>query len=230
MRIIWMILVPAVLLFCFALIVIWVPLPRPFPPALSQARNLWAAIITGVLGIGYLGGITIYLISGLLRAGRVLDPVCLPHGLIASNYGLIGRQYDGQIDGRQVQVRYTPARLQRALLEVHLTAQTGTRAAMGIHKPLLDCRDCARVQHDVLHVYAEDPGWAEQFLTAGAVETTLSHLLVDQGSIAAGELYIQPERIWFRAYLPSGDTSTLVESWLQDLLSLAGEAEHVQIN
>jgi len=190
-----MILVPIVLLFCFALIVIWMPLPRPFPPALSQTRNLWAAVTTGILGIGYLGGLTVYLISGLLRAGQVLDPVCLPYSLIASNYGLIGRQYDGQIAGRQVQIRYTPARQQRALFEVYLSAQTGTRAAMGSHKPLLDCRDCARVQHDSLHVYAEHRGWAEQFLTAGAVEPTLSHLLVDQGSAAAGELYIQPERV-----------------------------------
>ncbi len=221
MRIVWMILVPVVLLFLVALIAIWVPLPRPFPPALSQTRNLWAAVMTGILGIGYLAGITVYLISGLLRAGQVLDPVCLPHGLIASSYGLIGRQYDGQIDGRQVQVRYTPARLQRALFEVYLAAQTGTRAAMGSHKPLLDCRDCARVQYDVLQVYAEDPGWAAQFLTGSDVETTLLHLLVDQGSAAAGELYIQPERIWFRTYLPSGDTSALLDSWLQDLLSLA---------
>ena len=227
MRIVWMIFVPVVLLFCFALIVIWMPLPRPFPPALSQTRNLWAAVVTGILGMGYLGGLTVYLISGLLRAGQVLDPVCLPHGLIASNYGLTGRQYDGQIDGRQVQIRYTPARQQRALFEVYLVAQTGTRAAMGSHKPLLDCRDCARVQHEPLHVYAEDPGWAEQFLTAGAVEPALSHLLVDQGNAAAGELYIQPERIWFRAYVPSGDTSALLDAWLQDLLSLAGEVEHL---
>jgi hypothetical protein len=230
MRIVWMIFVPVVLLFCFALIVIWVPLPHPFPPALSQTRNLWAAIMTGILGIGYLGGLTVYLISGLLRAGQVLDPVCLPYGLIASNYGLIGRQYDGQIEGRQVQIRYTPARQQRALFEVYLDAQTGTRAAMGSHRPLLDCRDCARVQHEPLHIYAEAPGWAAQFLSSSTVETTISHLLVDPGSAAAGELYIQPERIWFRAYVPAGDTSALLDAWLQDLLSLAGEVERPPTN
>ena len=52
-------------------------------------------------------------------------------------------------------------------------------------------------------------------------------LLIDQGSAAAGELYIQPERILFRAYVPAGDRSALLDSWLQDLLSLAGEVERL---
>ena len=52
-RILLLILVPPVLLFGFALILMWLPLPQPFPAPLSHGRNLVVAVATGILGIGY---------------------------------------------------------------------------------------------------------------------------------------------------------------------------------
>jgi len=57
-RILLLILVPPILLFLCALLFLWVPLPHPFPLALSTERNQMAAFEVGIMGMGYLIGLS----------------------------------------------------------------------------------------------------------------------------------------------------------------------------
>ena len=78
MRILFLILVPPVLLFGCALLMMSLPLPQPFPPPLSDGRNQMAAVITGILGVGYVFGLALYLVSSVLRVGRVWTRCSFP--------------------------------------------------------------------------------------------------------------------------------------------------------
>lgn len=234
MRTLLLILVPPVLLFGFALVMIWLPLPQPFPSSMSKGRNLMAAVTTGILGTGYLIGLAAYLISSFRQAGRVLDPVFTPRGLTSQSYLGLGRQYQGLIQGRQVDVHFTPSQgLQPALLNIYVAADLDTRVAIGEQKPLLDCTDCQRVEVNELdlshlQVFAEETTWARGLLTEPTNRTTLSHLLDSQEEHGFREVYIQPGRIWLRAHPSSRVTEDRIRNWFDDLLTLAEAIEKVE--
>ena len=98
MRVVLLILVPAILLLAVALLSLWLPLPGPFPAPLSRGRNLMAAVVTGVLGVGYVVGLAVYVISSVRQAGRALDPALTARGLASSSYLGAGRRYHGSCD------------------------------------------------------------------------------------------------------------------------------------
>jgi len=95
MQIVLLILVPPILLFGFALILMWLPLPQPFPSPLSQGRNVVAAMTTGILGIGYTVALMAYVLSSIRQAGQAWDAVFTRRGLASQSYLGFGRQYHG---------------------------------------------------------------------------------------------------------------------------------------
>ena len=238
LRILLLILVPPILLFLCALIILWIPLPQPFPAPLSGGRNRTSAIITGVLGIGYLVGLVVYVISSLLRAGRMLDPVFTLAGLVSRSYWVFGRQYNGVIHKREVEIYFLPSQgISPALLNVRVGADLGTRVAIGHKRPLLDCSDCEPLNVDELdvghlRVYAEDEGRARSLLSDPASRAALRRLMEplpmycmdDRGKPGFREVYLQPERVWLRAR-PRQMTETQLRQWLDDLLALAEAGE-----
>ena len=230
LRILLLLLVPPVLLFLCALAMMWIPLPHPFPSALSGERNQMSAIVTGVLGAGYLVGLAVYVVSAFLRAGRFLDPVLASVGLASESYLVFGRRYRGMVQGREVEVHFLPARgVSPALLNVHVGADLGTRMAVGHSRPLLDCRDCARLEvpgaeFGELHVYAQEEESARRLLADSASRDALARLLDNQRSSGFCEIYLQPERVWLRAR-PKGMTEGRFQQWFDDLLVLAEAGE-----
>jgi hypothetical protein len=106
-RVLLLIVVPVVLLLACALIVLWIPLPGPFPPPFSDGRNRLAAV-TGILGIGAIVGLADYVVSPFRRAGRGLDPTLKARGLVSERYLAFGRRYRGTVDGRDVEVTVLP--------------------------------------------------------------------------------------------------------------------------
>jgi hypothetical protein len=231
MRIVLLILVPPILLFGFALVMMRLPLPQPFPPSLSGGRNRMVAVMTGVLGLGYIVGLAVYLISSFLQAGRVLDPAFTSRGLTSESYMAWGRQYQGLVQGRQVTVQFTPPQgLQPALLNMYVTANLDERMAVGEQRPLLDCRDCQRIDVNELglshlQVFAEEAAWARALLAESENRATLNRLLSSQKEHGLREVYIQPGRIWLRARPSSSVTESRGGEWLDDLLALAEAAE-----
>jgi len=138
MRTLRLILLPLILIFALALLILWLPLPRPAPPPFSDGRNLLAAALTGLLGAG---------LAAFRRSGEGFDSVFQMRGLAAGRYHLFGRSYRGLVDGRVVKVVFLPPRsLQRALLNMTVSAKLAGRMAVGARTPLLDCRDCQPVE------------------------------------------------------------------------------------
>ena len=211
MRTLLIIIIPPLLIFACALLIIWLPLPQPFPPALSGGRNQVAAVVAGLLGLAYLVGLALYLIASFRQAGQALDSPFLARGLTAENYLGVGRTYRGPVEGRAVEANYLPAQgLRPALLNVYVAAELGTRAAAGQKRPLLDCRDCAPLRD----IRADEGSRA-----------ALNHLMSGQKSLGIRELYWQPERIWLRAHPSYRVAAEQVEGWLDALLLLAKAAE-----
>jgi hypothetical protein len=230
MRLILLILIPPLLLLILALAMILMPLPHPFPEAKSQERTRVAAITTGALGMLYLVGLTVYAASWFLQAGQALDPALAPLGLTAETYMGFGRRYHGEIDGRQVEITYQPPQtIRHALLNITVNADIGTRAAMALKRPLLDCADCPEVdvgepELSQFLVVAEDQAWMQRLLTEPANAAAVDRLLGDQGTLGMRELYFQPERIWLRAH-PQQLNEAQLRQWLDDLLALAEAVE-----
>jgi hypothetical protein len=193
-----------------------------------------AAVMTGTLGIGYLIGLAVYAVSIPLRSARALDPVFVSRGLIPGNYMVFGRQYHGHVQGRQVDVDYMPAQmLQPALLNISVAAQLDLRMAVGEQRPLLDCRNCPRVDLDELglghlHIYAQDVAWARTLLADPANRATIHRLMGDQGEHGLRQVYLQPGKVWLRAHPSRHVTEAHIQQWFNDLFILAETAEGVR--
>ena len=230
MRIILLVLLPPIIIFVLALTMILAPLPHPFPEAKSPERNRISAITTGILGAAYLVGLAFYVVSWFMQASQALDPALVPLGLTSEGYMGFGRQYRGEIKGRQVEVTYQPAQmLKPSLLNVYVGASGGTQAALGPGKPLLDCRDCPAVDVKAselgqLHIVAQDEAWMRRLLADPANVAAVRQLLGDQETLGLRELYLQPDRIWLHAY-PKQITENHIQRWLDDLLILAEAVE-----
>jgi hypothetical protein len=232
LRILLLILVLPVLFFACALLLTWAPLPDPFPPPFGGVRDQIAAILTGILGAGYLIGLAVYVIASFLRAGRALDPVLTSAGLVPEGYLAFGRRCRGVIRGREVEVTFLPSQgVSAAQLNVYVSASLGTRVAIARGKPLLDCSDCPRVNLDEalfggLEVYSRDRESARRLLADAKVRGALQRLLDAGDVVGSREMYLQPERTWLRAR-PRGLTEGLFRQWLDELIALAEAGERV---
>jgi hypothetical protein len=211
----WLLIVPIVLVIC-----VTTAYRVPLPAALSGSRDLVAAISAGLLGMGYLLALAIYLLWLLRRSAQALDPVLEPLGLVGRGYAGFGRQYIGVLEGRAVEVRYFPAQAIRAArLDLVVEAQTGKRMAVGRRRPLLDCRDCPRLdlgEAVPYQVYAQDDLAARRWFADPEVRAALDRLMRAEGSPT---LYVLPDRIWLRVQ-PWGVAGAEIEAWLWDLTCL----------
>jgi hypothetical protein len=228
MRILVLAFVPILLIFACAMVILWVPLPAPAPAPLSKARNLAAAITVGVVGMAYMIGLTVYLIAAFVDAGKALDPALTPLGLTPERYMLAGRRYRGTIEGRHVEVRYTPAQnINLAVLEMYVSADTGMRLALGRQRPLLDCQDCPRVEVAGaglagIQVFCQEEARARSLLADPATRAAVARLLPGQQA-----LYVQPDQVWFRAHSRHMQAD-VVHEWLDDLLLVADHIAHLR--
>lgn len=234
MRLLLMILLPGLLLLGSALVLIWLPLPAPFPAALSGGRNLLAAVVSGGLGLTYLAGLAFFLASSVRRSSRTLDALMRARGLKADGQIGVGREYRGTAGGRPVVVRFFPAQWPRSsLLNVTVAAEVNCSAAVGVRKPLLDCGNCPPLDMGELApedsvVLAEDGEWMRTLMADESGWRAMNNLLADQDRYGHRELYFQPEQLWLRAR-PTGHVSQdQVGSWLDDLLVLAEAAEGIE--
>ncbi|PKO22639.1 MAG: hypothetical protein CVU38_08350 [Chloroflexi bacterium HGW-Chloroflexi-1] len=224
-----LLLLPVLLLGC-AVATLWIPLPRPFPAAASHARQLVAAVLTGLVGITYLIGLTRLLISRTRRGGRFLDAVLGPLGFTTARYLALGRQYHGLIRGRQVTIDYMPGyRLKLALLNIYVSAPLGFRAAIGRRRPLLDCRDCPAIDLaepglSQIQAFTHDAARVRGLFAVSASREAIRCLLSDPQTLGPRALYLQPDRVWLAAHLRQA-TEEQLRGCLADLVALAEAAE-----
>jgi len=189
-----------------------------------------SAIVTGVLGMGYIVGLTVYVVSAFMQAGSVLDPVLKSREMDSKSYLVFGRRYQGRLEGREVEVNFVPSQgIRPAQLNVYVEADIGTRVAIGRQRPLLDCRDCTRLEAAGLglvglQVYVQEEERAARLLTETAIREAIVRLLGDQEEYGFREIYLQPGKIWLRAH-PQGMSEELFRQWLEDMLALAEAGE-----
>ncbi len=222
-----MLILPIFILIC-AVLMMWLPLPDFLPPALSNGRNLAAALAAGALFMGNLVWMALYVIGSLLQYSRAVDHAFVPLGLEAQAYLLFGRQYHGLFQGRQVDITFVRGRWSTAL-NIYVAAPLDTRAAIGAKRPLLDCRDCPRLAlsipglHDV-QIFAQDEAWTRNLLADATVQAALSRLMAGQKLLGQGELYIQPDRIWSSSR-PQRVDAAVFRQWFEDLMTLVEAAK-----
>jgi hypothetical protein len=104
-------------------------------------------------------------------------------------------------------------------------ASPGVRIAVGRQRPLLDCRDCPRVDlgnNSPYAVYTQDEQAARRTFADAAFRVPVDRLMGGRGSPV---LYVQPDQFWFRVRATHvAEEGT--EGWLQDLLRLAAVSPH----
>jgi hypothetical protein len=189
-----------------------------------------AAIVTGILGVSYIAGLTVYEVSTFLQAGRVLDSILASEGMISESYLVFGRRYQGEVEGRDVEVNFLPSQgIRPAQLNVYVETDIGTRMAIGRQRPLLDCRDCVRWEVaesrlGELQVYAEEEERVDYLLKEAVSREAVVRLLEDPKEYGFREIYLQPGRVWLHAH-PQGMRGKLFRQWLEDVLVLAETGE-----
>jgi hypothetical protein len=221
---------PFVALLLLALVLTLMPLPEPLPAARSSARNLLAAVSVGVLGAAYVLVIAVISVGSFTSRGGALDEILASKGMRSAGHMIFGRRYRGRLDGREVDVRVVPGpSLKPSLVEVSLTAAPGLRAAIGLSRPLLGCRDCSEVARIAprpsrLRVFAEDHDLARARLGGDTPWRLLETALEGGGAEGSAELYIEEKRLWLRWH-PWTVRAGNFDDRLEALLALAPNLE-----
>jgi len=141
---------------------------------------------------------------------------------------IFGRRYTGRYKDKAFEVQYfPPQRIRAAVLDVYVRANTGTRMAVGRQRPLLDCRDCAHLavsepDLDGLEWFVENEPRARSLIADQQVRAALARLVRDPPELV--ELYVQPERIWFRAHVRQLSDEQLWQ-WFDDISVVVAAVE-----
>jgi hypothetical protein len=229
MRLLLLILIPPLILFALALLL----LRLPWPAALRPHQNLVVAIAMGVLGLVYVAAVAWYVIDIFVVNSRVLDPAFTALGFSARPHLPFQRRYQGQFQGRAVQATYAPpSRYGPAVLYLYIPTSLTTRLAAGTGGGLrLDCPGCQPCELAAAlatwQVQALDPPWATVLLNDSAVRQALPRLLGRPGETIQGELYLQPGTSWLRLHAPQSLPAEQVSLWLNDLLGIVRAAEEI---
>jgi len=223
-----------VILFACILVGLTLPLPEPFPPALSQGRNVAVAIMTCFVGLVYVVGVGVYLIYWLTHPGVSFDRAFSTAGLDAVRHGAFASRYSGTMQGRSATATLQPAfKVQPWRLDVVISVDLppDVRIAMGRTRPLLDCRGAPELtfaDSSFAHcrIYAVNEQQARRLLEEPAVRNAAVRLLAELQTISSWEIYVQPDRIWarVRAYRVGEDRLT---RWLEVLSELAVACDDV---
>jgi len=234
MRLILLLVLPVLVLFGLALVLMWAPLPRSFPPALSSARNLMAAITVGVLGMMYLAGVAVVVVRQILRAGCSLDEVLAAHGLAPASGLLLGRDYEGSLQGRRVRVSWVPGYgVRPGQLLVKVDADVGLITAIADHRPLRPSVDAVQVEMvladnwaPVVLVEPDQAARLTDLLANQAVASGLFQLLAASQPGGVRELSLTQDHILFRAR-PRPDVAVrYAGTWVETLAVVAAQLEH----
>ena len=125
-------IVVGVVALCILPAIILVSMLMPLPPELEEYRPiLWAFGFVAFLGLFTVAAVAWMLWSKRQRAGQ-FDEAFATLGLSGSNYMLVGRQYHGQVDGRQVDIYF----YRGPILDIYLASPLRTRMGVGLSSAL----------------------------------------------------------------------------------------------
>ena len=133
------------------------------------------------------------------------------------------------MEGHPLSIEFQPARSPKShLLNVYLSLAGGGQAAIGLSRPLLECRDCSEVSFSEpdlanLRVFAADEAWIRAVLADASTQAALAGLIHGDAWRGLSEVYLKPDRLWLRAH-PRLAQDDSVE-WLPALMILARAVE-----
>ncbi len=178
-------------------------------------------IVAGVVGIVTLG------VSSIRKRAAQLDAVFEPWRLTGDPYLQNGRQYHGDINGRQVDIYFHRG----PTLEIHIAAPLHTRAAVvfkseigRISASLGDCETVA-LNDPVFHnlsSYALDANWMNKILADGPARVAIRQLMRVTGAYELRQILIQPDalKLTIRRVGMEQINRQNVGTWLDDLFTL----------
>lgn len=213
-----------------------------FIPLYIVQNNRFSAM-TDMLILGVSMGSFLFIILGgsfgvgawmVLGRKNRLDAAFTPLGLAGKMYLLNGRQYHGQIGGRQVDVYF----YRGPALDVYVSANLKTRLGIGskdsvgnfvaglINRtplPLAD-PDLAR-----FNVFPLDETWGRAVVLDPTARAALLALLADESALEMRQVVIQPGAILLRRYrgAQTAITPENARQWVNQLLTLARAAENL---
>ncbi len=171
----------------------------------------------------------------LRRRANQYDALFTPLGLEGKTYMLSGRQYQGAVQGRQVDVRlYRGPALD---MRVDTTTQARLSVANSDAVSLTLARTFGREPLDLndpdlsgITVFAQDESWATSLLINPEVKALLPQLILGESSFLIRQVHLEPGTLRLFLYRNKGlfkftITPEQAEQWLNGLLSLARIAE-----
>jgi hypothetical protein len=171
----------------------------------------------------------------LRRRANQYDALFTPLGLEGKTYMISGRQYQGTVQGRQVDARlYRGPALD---IRVDTTAQARLSIANSDAVSLTLARTFGRKPLELndpalsgITVFAPDESWAISLLINPEVKALLPQLILGESSFLMRQIHLEPGKLRLFLYRNKGlfkftITPEQAEQWLNGLLSLARIAE-----
>jgi hypothetical protein len=165
------------------------------------------------------------------QRARRYDALFNPLGLTGKLYMLSGRQYQGTVRGRQVDVRlYRGPALDMRIdtaAQVRLSVANSDGVSLTLARAFgrdpLELNDPAL---DGITVFAKDESWARSLLANPEVRSLLPQLILDESSFLMRQVHLEPGQIRLFLYRNRGLFKFSIvpeqaERWLDGMLSLA---------
>jgi hypothetical protein len=191
-------------------------------------------IVAVALGCLVAVGLSAIPIYPIWRRGRRLDAIFAPLGMRGKMYAITGREYNGLLEGREVQARVYRGPTLRMSLSGELSTRlaVGTRTGLGSAlAPLVGADVMELDDPDFGHLVASSrhPDWARALLDDPAARQAILRLLRDEGPVEVRNLVVEPGALRLMlSYIALAEITTAnVQTWLNDLEIVLRAAEEL---
>jgi hypothetical protein len=195
---------------------------------------LLVVVSTGLFLLLMIGGSLGGLFLVTRRRAHWLDNTFTPLGLAGRSYMLTGRQYQGVVAGRQVEVKLMRGPMLSIYLETPLPTRLNigeaSRAGQAIARTFGHEAMAATPGLEELAVYAADEAWASSLLARPDAQALLRRLVLGESNFLIQQVHLQSGSFLLRLYRSKGLFNFTIQPeearrWLDDLLALATIAE-----
>jgi hypothetical protein len=202
----------------------------PLPRELDRNRE-WLVLGALILPLMAAVGLTmLWAVWMLWRRQTALDGAFAPLGLPGRAYIINGRQYHGQVQGRQVDAYF----YRGPNLDIYVSTPLKTRFSVGEKDAVgsalagaLNRTPFTVPELEHLSLYALDEAWARAVFADRAARDALLALLAGGGRLELRQVHLQPEAFSLRLiHAPlSSINAESVARWVTQLIQLARAVE-----
>lgn len=202
----------------------------------SYNGGSWGLVAgTFVFAVCLFGGGFGYAFVTVYRRNVYLDQAFLPLGLKGSIYRIFFRRYEGEIEGRKVEVYFSRGPMLEILIHTRLKTRLGVSPAFGdtmFFSRIVDAQPLEHNTHNLknLSIWAEEPAWARNLIAEPSVQQRLIRTISSEGFFVRSFVKVFPD--FFQVHF-SGNTNIFsweippaqVEQWFSDAFHIVKFAE-----